>query len=138
MLGKTWLNHTERSASRTLPLLFTTSESTATGEPWFHLSTNKLRLALSSHNCTMGIPPLHKMTLTENLGGNFCCKKLAYPLFWRNAIWVATWIWVSQAADPFAQMNALYSLLHSKINFSLHMWQANWGITMVKDWDWLF
>lgn len=55
--------------------LFTPSESTTSGKPWFYLSTYGLRSALSNQKCTIWIVYLHKMGLIDYLGGNFCYKR---------------------------------------------------------------
>ena len=75
---------TELSASRTVPLSITLSDSTTAGKPWSWLSTNRLRPAPSNQSYTNCIPiclfsnqsELHnldnKVGLIENLSGNFC------------------------------------------------------------------
>lgn len=106
--------------------LFTLSQSTTAGKPWFQLSTTGHRPALSSQKCKSWIPHLHEMNLIGNLGGKLCYTKWHPLCLGENSLGV-TWICVSRAVGRFAQLSAYYFLLHSKINSSLPPQATNLG-----------
>lgn len=92
-------------------------ESAPGGKPLLHLSTNRLRPVLSTQDCTIWVPHLHKTDLIENLGRIFHYKR-RLPLCLSGTQFRLLPESVSAGLQLLsAQINAFYSLLLSKINF---------------------